>query len=120
MSDQITLSETTRGITSLCLRFSVQIVISMIVFSTFPQSETFAQVSTRHDAEKTTAAFKSKLERWTVDTNALFTIQAHSISEWKNCIAPLKEITVVRFFAPTNTFVIKTKPSVLKLSLIHI
>lgn len=114
MQNLITLSENPRRITSSCLKFIIQTIISFAAFSTFPQLKTIAQVSSREQFQKTTPAFKQKLDQWKIDTNTLFTIQAQSINDWKNCTDSLKEMTVIRFYEPTNTFIIKTKPSVLK------
>lgn len=114
MQNLITFRENSRRITNCCLRFVIQTIISLTAFSTFPQFKSVAQVSSREQFQKTTSAFRQKLEQWKTDTNLLFTVQAQSINDWKNCTDSLKEMTVIRFYEPTNTFIIKTKPSVLK------
>lgn len=114
MQNLITFRENSRRITNRCLRFVIQTIISLAAFSTFPQLKSVAQVGSREQIQKTTPAFRQKLEQWKNDTNSLFSIQAQSINDWKNCTDTIKEITVIRFYEPTNTFIIKTKPSVLK------
>jgi hypothetical protein len=114
MQNLITFRENSRRITNRCLRFVIQTIISLAAFSTFPQLKSVAQVGSREQIQKTTPAFRQKLEQWKTDTNSFFSIQAQSINDWKNCTDTYKEITVIRFYEPTNTFIIKTKPSVLK------
>lgn len=115
MQNQFTFRENPRIITKRCLSFFIQTIIIVVAFSTYPHSNGFAQEVWKQQIHKTTASLRSKLDQNKADSIATFTIQVRSVDEWKKCSGSItNKIDVIRFFEPSQIYVIRTKPSVIK------